>query len=147
MIALWSMPLAYASMAYKGKQEMPTRRLLFEGRRYKPRMMKEEDKPLAAAVGRRLLWVRLLTGKTQEEMVVGRAAQGQYSRWETGERLLPVQYGLEVCRRMQVSLDYIYRGHLIGVNPDLAQQLLKNHPEELVLPPIYTGWHKDTDPP
>ena len=107
--------------------------------------MKEEQKKLAIDVGRRLRWVRELTGRTQDEMVAD-ASQGQWSRWETGERLIPPVAAIEVCNRLRISMDYIYRGHLLGVHPELAKYLWGQHPQELVPPPIYTGWGKGMDP-
>lgn len=106
--------------------------------------MKEEQKKLAVEVGRRLGWVRELTGRTQEEMLT-EASQGQWSRWETGERLIPSVVAIEVCNRLRISMDYIYRGHLLGVHPELAKSLWEQHPRELVPPPIYTGWGKGMD--
>lgn len=109
--------------------------------------MTEEEKLFAAAIGQRLLWVRLLADKTQEEMVLSKKYQASYSRWENGQRIITISGALEVCRRLDISLDYIYRGHLTGVVPELAEQLLKLHPGELVQPPFYTGWRRDKDPP
>ena len=114
-----------------------------KGRAYK-RGMTDEEKRLAAAVGRRLKWVRDLTGRTQGEMLPGRS-HGEYSRWENGKRALPLLDAIELCNRFRISLDYIYRGHLLGVHPELAKMLWEQHPKELVMPPIYTGWGKGMD--
>ncbi len=105
-----------------------------------------DDEPadgLAVEIGQRLLWLRLLSGKTQDQMVTA-AAQGRWSRWENGERVIPPHVAIDVCNRFRVSMDYIYRGSLIGVHPDLATALLERYPGRLIPPPFYTGY---TDPP
>ena len=95
---------------------------------------------LALAVGQRLRWVRLMTGKTQEEVATAVGAQGRWSRWENGLRVIPVREALQVCRRLQISMDYIYRGHLTGVHPKLATRLYAEYPDKLVMPPPQLGW-------
>lgn len=114
-------------------------------RRYKRIMtQKEREAALAEAVGRRLSWLRAAIDQKQQQMFKGKSAQTQWSRFERGERLIKPVQALEICDRFQVSMDYIYRGHLNGVHPALAEVLYNSHPQ-LVLPPIYTGWSTDTD--
>lgn len=110
--------------------------------------MTDEESALAISAGRRLMWVRELTGRTQTQIAaaVG-VSQGEWSRWELGTRLQPPDVMKIACLRLRISMDYIYRGLLIGVHPDLADELLKRHPEELKAPPIYTGWSTGTDQP
>src|SRR5271157_4431723 len=100
------------------------------------------DQEVNPAVGQRLRWVRDLAGLTQQEVAAESSAQGGWSRFENGVRMIPIREALEFCSRFQVSMDYIYRGHLTGVRPALAEQLLALHPE-LVRPPISTGWIDD----
>jgi transcriptional regulator with XRE-family HTH domain len=103
-------------------------------------MTETEGSLLALAVGERLRWVRLLSDYTQEEIATSTGGQGRWSRWERGIRVIPVKEALEFCRRMQVSMDYIYRGHLTGVHPELAERLYALYPDKLRLPPPFTGW-------
>lgn len=108
--------------------------------------MTEEERALAVAAGQRLVWVRELTKLKQDQVAdaVG-VTQGEWSRWERGVRLAPPDIMARACFRLRISMDYIYRGLLIGVHPDLADELMKLHPGELEVPPIYTGWSKGTD--
>jgi hypothetical protein len=104
--------------------------------------MTDDDEPadgLAVEIGQRLMWVRLLAAKNQDQMAAA-AAQGRWSRWERGERIIPPHVAIEVCDRFRVSMDYIYRGRLIGVHPDLAKALLARYPGRLIPPSFYTGW-------
>jgi transcriptional regulator with XRE-family HTH domain len=110
--------------------------------------MRDEERALAVAAGQRLVWVRELTKLKQEQVAeaVG-VTQGEWSRWERGLRVPPPDVMVQACFRLRISMDYIYRGLLIGVHPDLADELLRLHPGELTVPPIYTGWSKDMDQP
>ncbi len=107
-------------------------------------MTADEPAALAVEIGPRLRWLRLLSGKTQDQMVTA-AAQGQWSRWETGERIIPPHVAVEVCKQHRVSMDYIYRGSLVGVHPDLAKALLERYPGRLTPPPLWTGYTDSDD--
>jgi transcriptional regulator with XRE-family HTH domain len=109
---------------------------------------KVAERQLSIEAGRRLAWARTISGLTQQEIadLVG-CSQGEWSRWERGVRAPPDPAIMVVaCRRLRISMDYIYRGLLIGVQPSMADALFKAHPEALKPPPIYTGWSTDTDP-
>jgi transcriptional regulator with XRE-family HTH domain len=101
---------------------------------------------LMRQVGQRLDWVLELAGLSQTAAagLLG-VTQGELSRWITGTRMARLIPMMEFCQRFRVSLDYIYRGHLLGCHPDLARELIKRHPGKLVPPPIYTGWGTGTD--
>lgn len=113
---------------------------------------KQEDREvidqLAISAGKRLRWARESTGLNRSKFA--RAIDihpSEWSRWENAKRNPPAPHRmLVVCLKLRISMDYIYRGLLIGVHPELAQRLLKEHPGELKLPPTYTGWDTDTDP-
>lgn len=157
-MSLWSMPNKYAKMAMSGKGKMSKPPRHVEKPRYKRGMGDEPKKPaqrkapdkerIVPGVGARLRWVRELIGIKQTELSAElKLTQGEWSRWETEARAAPPHLMIEVCNRLQISMDYIYRGSLLGVHPDLAEQLLKAHPGELTPPPRYTGWHKGKDQP
>lgn len=161
-MSLWSMPNKYAKMAMSGKGKMSKPPRHVEKPRYKRLMGDEPKKPtrrkatekekIVPGVGARLRWVRELVGITQAELAAELSAelkinQTQWSRWEKDKRPAPPHIMIVVCNRLQISMDYIYRGYLLGVHPDLAERLLKAHPGELMPPPRYTGWHKGKDQP
>ncbi len=51
-----------------------------------------------------------------------------WTKYEKGQ-LLPNPYKmLEVCTLFKVSMDYLYRGTLFGVHPDLAIELVARDP-------------------
>jgi transcriptional regulator with XRE-family HTH domain len=104
-----------------------------------------DDAMLMRQVGERLDWVIEAAGisQTAAASLIG-VTQGELSRWVNGTRMSRIVPMLAFCSRFRVSLDYIYRGHLLGCHPDLAQQLAREHPGRLVLPPIYTGWGMGT---
>jgi len=142
------MPKQYANVAFKASMNMPARALIYQMSRYKQIMSDDDNdaKKMAAEAGRRLKWVRELTGKSQKQMaVLIGVSQGEWSRWEKGARLQPPDRMAVLCRRLRISMDYIYRGHLVGVHHDLAEELSKRHAGELVLPPMYTGWSMGMD--
>ncbi len=82
------------------------------------------------AVGGRLRLLREVHGMTQ--LALATAIHVDKSAWTKYEKghLLPNPYKmLEVCARFRVSMDYLYRGTLFGVHPDLAVELAARDPE------------------
>jgi DNA-binding XRE family transcriptional regulator len=48
---------------------------------------------------------------------------------ENGKANPGVQLAHRICHSIRISLDYIVEGQLIGVDPELAGQLVADHPE------------------
>lgn len=98
--------------------------------------------------GRRLAAVRQMVGLTQvklgELLQVDQSAVG---KWETGSRM-PDPYKMSaVCARFGVTMDFVYRGRLEGVNRELALALAQAHPDLVVVPPPRMGSDRGMDQP
>ncbi len=92
-----------------------------------------------AATGRYLKWAREIVEPNQAECArIMDIGQSVWNKWEKGTRAPDPYKMIEFCARFRVTMDYIYRGRLQGVNPELALHLAALHPE-LVL------GHADTD--
>lgn len=59
----------------------------------------------------------------------GVANRSVWSRYESGHLELPTFKMLTICAEMKVSMDYFYRGSLMGVHPDLVLMLAEREPE------------------
>lgn len=67
-------------------------------------------------IGRRLAMVRTLAKLTQDEMAESLGVtQGTYSAWETGGRHLGLNSAHAICDVYDVTLDWLYRGHMGGL--------------------------------
>lgn len=102
----------------------------------------------AQNVGLRVKWVREAADLTQDQMckLLEVASQSAYSRWESGDNLADPFTMLRFAARMRVSFEYIYRGSLVGVHPDLAARLEADHPE-LQNQAMRMDWRKGMDQP
>lgn len=76
------------------------------------------------SVGQRLIAIRSAKGMTARDVIerVG-IKQPQYSQWEGGKRLPKIEDALIYCERMNVTLDYLYRGVMAGLDFELAEQI------------------------
>ena len=92
--------------------------------------LSDRERTWLPGVGRRLRLLRELHGLTQEAMAtqIGFGKQA-WTKYESGSQLPNVFLMLEVCARFRVSIDYVYRGTLFGVHPDLAAELAARDPE------------------
>jgi len=95
--------------------------------------------------GQRLRAVRDLASVTQEVICeVLRVDQSTWSKWERGERMPALPAMLTFCDRFGLTLDFIFRGDLRSVHPDLAQVLRIRQPH-LVEEPATDPTPPDTD--
>lgn len=83
-------------------------------------------------VGNRIRWARELVEPNRAEfarlMGVDRST---LAKIEDGSRPPSVFNVLDISHRLRVSADYILRGSLVGVDPELAARLVRQHPELL----------------
>ncbi|WP_253949476.1 helix-turn-helix domain-containing protein [Mangrovicoccus sp. HB161399] len=77
-------------------------------------------------VSRRLLAVRTTSGLPSGEFAdsVG-IDRSSYSKIEAGKKPLNLEMGFRVSEKWGVSMDYLYRGLLRGLDPDIATSLRK----------------------
>jgi transcriptional regulator with XRE-family HTH domain len=91
------------------------------------------DEPMEAfnrEVGRRLAWAREAIGVSQSECARRLDSnQASWSKYEAGTRLPPPYIMAGFCDLYGVSLDWIYRGLLIGLSRELQAALVQEHPE------------------
>jgi transcriptional regulator with XRE-family HTH domain len=87
--------------------------------------------------GERMKWVRQAAGLTQKEVgdLIG-VASNTVTSWEKGKNAVLAYYAIKFCNVFKVSLDYLFRGSLQGVDGELAVFLVEMHPE-LRRPPSY----------
>ena len=80
--------------------------------------------------GDRLRWARETQEPSLEEAaaVMGVPAQ-LWTKYEENQRKPPIEKMEEFAHRFSVSLDYLYRGQLVGIHEDVLSVLLKRHPE------------------
>lgn len=97
-----------------------------------------------AAIGERVKALRDLCDVTQEVMADRlQCDQSAYSKYETGERRIPVEIALRLCARTGSSLGFIYAGTMVGVEPELASLLRVLRPGLARETPA--GMDRDTD--
>lgn len=96
--------------------------------------------------GQRIRTIRELSGLKQAQIsaLLG-ASQGQWSRWELGERLPPEPIMKKFAARAQTSLDLIYSGRPVGTSDVLLRLLQAKVPHLLVTDPTDTGPDMDKD--
>jgi transcriptional regulator with XRE-family HTH domain len=78
-------------------------------------------------IGARLAVTRKALGLTQTEMDrrMGSAlTNGQaYNAYETGRHRIPTHHALALCRTCNITLDWIYRGQMHSLQPDICAKL------------------------
>lgn len=90
-----------------------------------------------AAVGERLRWAR-------EEIEPNATVVARYlevdpstlNKWEAGTRLPDVFKMADLAENLRITLDYLYRGRLEGVDRELALRLAAKHPELVLRQPL-----------
>jgi transcriptional regulator with XRE-family HTH domain len=102
-------------------------------------LMSKKPKPAAddllatnftAAAGSRMQMIAAVANLSQSE--IGRAVrvdQSTVNKWFAGTRLPSVYQMALFCEEYGASLDFIYRGSLVGVRLDLAVKLAATYPE------------------
>lgn len=80
--------------------------------------------------GQRLRWARETQEPSLEEAagVMGVPAQ-LWDKYEENQKKPSIEKMEEFAHRFSVSLDYLYRGQLVGIHDDVLAVLLKRHPE------------------
>jgi transcriptional regulator with XRE-family HTH domain len=107
--------------------------------------MKSADKALfQQQAGERIRWIREEVGETQARVAeVAGVGQATWQRYESGECMPDPFLLVTFCRKFRVSMDYVFRGTLEGVQRDLALRLYRKH-GSLVIGPNDTDLHTDT---
>ena len=78
------------------------------------------------AVAGRLALLRGTLGLTQARMseLVGATETGQtWQHYESGRRMIAIHHAVTLCVRFGVTLDWVYRGNINGLPPDLGPKL------------------------
>lgn len=85
---------------------------------------------VTTTVGTRLRWARQLYFRTFEECAQRMELSGQsWDRYETDDAELPVSLARRFAHLCCVTLDYIYEGEISGLEPEVAAELVKRHPQ------------------
>lgn len=81
-------------------------------------------------VGDRLKFAREIWAPFVEQCadVMGIEAS-DWRAFEKNAMELPIELANEFARRFAVTLDYLYRGEMAGLEPELRAKLISNHPE------------------
>jgi transcriptional regulator with XRE-family HTH domain len=78
-------------------------------------------------IGARLAVTRKALGLTQAEMdrIMGTAnSAGQtYNIYETGRQRIPTHHALALCGTCNITLDWIYRGQMHNIQPDICGKI------------------------
>jgi transcriptional regulator with XRE-family HTH domain len=80
-----------------------------------------------ADVGKRLKLLRLAKGVKHQKPfadLLG-ASEGQYSHWERGWQIIPVEYAAKFSSLTGATLDYIYLGNSSAIPINLLSELKK----------------------
>lgn len=79
------------------------------------------------AVGRRLQALRKYHGKTRADFAESVSINAtSYGRIEKGLKPLKADMAYKIAERWGVSMDFLYRGRLTELPPELANDLMKN---------------------
>jgi DNA-binding XRE family transcriptional regulator len=83
-----------------------------------------------AAAGRRMQMVAAVAELSQSEIARAvRVDQSTVNKWFAGKRLPSVYQVSMFCEAYGASLDFIYRGSLVGCRMELAVKLAATYPE------------------
>ena len=78
-------------------------------------------------IGARLAVTRKALGLTQMEMDrrMGSALSGgqTFNFYETGRQRIPTHHALALCRTCNITLDWIYRGQMHSLQPDISAKI------------------------
>lgn len=106
------------------KRQAPNVSCKSRGMRHNLCMAKKGKTAFDIACGRRLALARRALGLSQEELapVMGLSRQG-LGNYEQGTRQLDPKMVIRLYARYRITSDYIYRGDLVGLPPELATKL------------------------
>jgi len=78
-----------------------------------------------AAMAARLKLTRIGLGLSQAELC-RRAdlSRNTYNQWERGHGRPDVHYAIRLCETFGITLDWIFRGEIEGLSPELAEMVL-----------------------
>lgn len=97
------------------------------------RSSSRRDLTTPLSIGERLRVTRLALGITQKSMAhplsVTREA---YTMYETGSREPPWTVGIELCDAWGLTLDWIYRGDMSGLQSGLVEKIASQIPKARV---------------
>ena len=84
------------------------------------------------AVGARIKWARELVVPNRAEFarIMG-VDRSTLAKIEDGARPPSVFNVMDISHRLRVSADYILHGSLVGIDQELARELIRRHPELL----------------
>ena len=78
-------------------------------------------------IGARLTVTRKALGFTQTEMdrrMGSVLSNGQtFNFYETGRQRIPTHHALALCRTCNITLDWIYRGQMHSLQPDICAKI------------------------
>lgn len=95
------------------------------------------------AVGARIKWARELVVPNRAEFarIMG-VDRSTLVKIEDGSRPPSVFNVMDISHRLRVTADYILHGSLVGIDQELARELIRRHPE--LLTGNYTATVDDT---
>jgi len=75
-------------------------------------------------IGARLAVTRKALGLTQAETEDCALTNGQtFNFYETGRQCIPTHHALALCRTCNITLDWIYRGQMHSLQPDICAKI------------------------
>jgi transcriptional regulator with XRE-family HTH domain len=92
------------------------------------------------AISRRLKLLRIVHGKTQQQMadLIG-IPQPSWGYYEKHKRQITTDHALRLCNVFGVNLDWIYRGNISQLPPELVDRLMRGEPPGAA-PPDPKSW-------
>jgi transcriptional regulator with XRE-family HTH domain len=90
-----------------------------------------------AKTGQRLAWVRNFSTPNKQSFarMMG-ADQSAWSKYEAGEREIPIRIADELAKKMKITLDFLYRGVAEGLPEVWLKRLLEDEHGSDLLEPI-----------
>ena len=90
----------------------------------------EAKQPNEVTLADRLRWVREATlGSIAEAATLMGVDLVTWARWERGPECPPVELLMTFAHRCGAGLDFLYRGQLTGIAPEVWRRILEAHPE------------------
>jgi transcriptional regulator with XRE-family HTH domain len=135
----------------QGQFAMPSKRrdkLLLSAMSKRPKPAADDllATQFTAAAARRIQMLATVADLSQSEIARAvRVDQSTVNKWFAGTRLPSVYQMALLAQEYGASLDFIYRGSLLGVRLDLAVKLAATYPE-LVLEPDHPPTAKAQEP-
>jgi transcriptional regulator with XRE-family HTH domain len=96
-----------------------------------------------AEIAERLKLTRLALGYTQgfiSTLIGSTTSSGQaWENYESGRRRISLNHALALCQKCGLTLDWIYRGNLQSLPPDLAGKIAARITQHRRSPPAQDG--------